>query len=66
MPRPRKLTSARIAILAEVGAQRRALIVALKALPTLEQLAERWGVGVSVLKAASSGRTYRKISGESD
>jgi uncharacterized membrane protein len=66
MPRPRKLTSARIAILAEVAVQRRTLVAALRALPTLEQLAERWGVGVSTLKAASSGRTYRKVSRETD
>ncbi|MGH8260337.1 MAG: hypothetical protein ACREUG_11665 [Steroidobacteraceae bacterium] len=66
MPRPRKLTEQQLAAVRRLSVQRRALLAALRALPTLEQLAEQWLISVSVLKQASAGRTYRDVPRESD
>lgn len=60
MPRPRKLTEDQADQVRRVCDERRALMAALRALPTLEDLAEHLEVSVSVLKQINSGRTYRQ------
>jgi hypothetical protein len=60
MPRPRKLTDAQAEQVRRICDERRVLMAALRALPTLEELAEGLQVSVSVLKQISAGRTYRQ------
>ncbi len=60
MPRPHKLTDGQVDQVHRVCDERRVLLAALRALPTLEDLAERLQVSVSVLKQISAGRTYRQ------